>query len=203
MKKDVLYKQESRRFFNKVYNKKHGNSEKLDTSILGRFPPRDGEVILDLGCGDGRFLEKISKLNSNVELCGVDISENMILAGRDRNIENCILAAGDAEELSLATNSIDKVYCLNSFHHYPNPQKVAKELKRILKPGGLVVVGEVYVFPGLREAINLLLPYGWTGDYKMYSKKTLNKPFKGEEFINIDFSIIAPFLFTSVYLIKK
>jgi len=199
MKKDLLYKEESRLFFNKVYNKKHGNSEKLDTSIIEGFPPKDGEVVLDLGCGDGRFLEKVRLLNRSVDLFGVDISENMILSGRKRGIEGCILEVGDAEELPYAPNSIDRIYCLNSFHHYPNPKKVTEELKRVLKPGGLIVIGEVYVFPGLREVINLFLPYGWTGDYRMYSKKTLNKLFKDKDFINVDFSIIDPFLFTSVY----
>lgn len=199
MKKSERYKEESRRFFNKVCNKKHGNSEKLDTSILKKYPPREEETVLDLGCGDGRFLEKLRKIHGSIKLNGVDISENMILAGRERKIENCTLQVGDAENLPYRDKSMDRVYCLNSFHHYPNPDKVAEELKRVLKPGGVLIVGEVYVVPILREIINLLLPYGWTGDYRMYSKKSLTDLLGRKEFINLEFTVIDPFLFTSVY----
>jgi len=199
MKNDKKYKEESRLFFNKVYNKKHGNSEKLDAFILKNYPPGEEERVLDMGCGDGRFLEKLQKIQTHIKLYGVDISENMILTGRKRKIESCSFLVGDAESLPYGDNSMDRIYCLNSFHHYPNPQKVARELKRVLKPGGLLIIGEVYVFPGLREVINLLLPYGWTGDYKMYSKKSLNSLFREAELTNLAFTVIDPFLFTSAY----
>ncbi len=199
MKRDKKYKEESRQFFNKMSNKKHGNSEKLDTSILKKHPPREGETVLDLGCGGGRFLEKLRGIHGSIELHGVDISENMIHAGKSRGIEECTLVVGDAENLPYLDSAIDRIYCLNSFHHYPNPYRVAEELKRVLKPGGLLIIGEVYVFPGLREIINLLLPYGWTGDYRMYSKQSLSDILGGKGFINLEFKIIDPFLFTSVY----
>ncbi len=202
MKTDRRYKQESKAFFNKVCNKKHGNSEKLDDSILRSYPPQKGEKILDLGCGDGRFLEKLHKLESSIELYGVDISENMIAAGKERGIPGCSLELGDAENLPYRDHTLDRIYCLNSFHHYPNPKRVAEEMWRVLKPGGLLVIGEVYVLPGLREIINLLLPYGWTGDYRIYSKKTLNNIFRESKFINLSFKVVDPFLFTSVYRAK-
>ncbi|GLI54709.1 S-adenosylmethionine-dependent methyltransferase [Propionigenium maris DSM 9537] len=202
MKSNRRYKEESRLFFNKVCNKKHGNSEKLDASILGSYPPEAGERVIDLGCGDGRFLEKLRRIDSSIDLYGVDISEKMIAAGKERRIPGCTLEVGDAENLPYGDQIMDRIYCLNSFHHYPNPQRVAEELRRVLKPGGVLIVGEVYVLPGLREIINLLLPYGWTGDYRMYSKKSLNKIFKNNNFINLNFKVIDPFLFTSVYMVK-
>lgn len=202
MKSNRRYKEESRLFFNKVCNKKHGNSEKLDASILTNYPPKAGERVIDLGCGDGRFLEKLRRIDSSIDLYGVDISEKMIAAGKERKIPGCTLEVGDAENLPYGDQIMDRIYCLNSFHHYPNPQRVAEELRRVLKPGGVLIVGEVYVFPGLREIINLLLPYGWTGDYRMYSKKSLNKIFRKNNFINLNFKVIDPFLFTSVYRVK-
>lgn len=199
MKSRRRYKEESRVFFNKVCNKKHGNSQRLDASILKSYPPEEGERVLDLGCGDGRFLQKLQKIEGNTELYGLDISENMIEAGRKKGIPRCTLEVGDAENLPYEDHSLDRIYCLNSFHHYPNPQRVAEEIGRVLRPGGVLVIGEVYVLPGLREIINLLLPYGWTGDYRMYSKKSLNNVFREEKFINLSFKVVDPFLFTSAY----
>ncbi len=199
MKSRIRYKEESRVFFNKVCNKKHGNSQKLDAAILKSYPPEEGERVLDLGCGDGRFLQKLRKIEGDTELYGLDISENMIEAGRERGIPRCTLEVGDAENLPYEDHSLDRIYCLNSFHHYPNPQRVAEEIGRVLRPGGVLVIGEVYVLPGLREIINLMLPYGWTGDYKMYSKKSLNNVFKKEKFITLSFKVVDPFLFTSAY----
>lgn len=199
MKSTGRYKEESRIFFNRMCNKKHGNSEKLDAWILKNHPPEEGEKVLDLGCGDGRFLEKLRRIKETIELYGVDISENMVKAGRKRKIPRSTLGVGDTESLPYGDHSLDRIYCLNSFHHYPNPQRVAEEVRRVLKPGGILVIGEVYVFPGLREIINLLLPYGWTGDYRMYSRRSLNDIFKKGRFTELSFKVVDPFLFTSVY----
>jgi len=199
MKKSYTYKDESKKFFNRVYNKNHGNSEDLDNYILENSPIDKDFSILDLGCGDGRFLSKIRKKSSASTLTGIDISENMIDTANNRRITNCNFYVGDSESLIAKDCSIDIVFCLNSFHHYPNPKLVVKEIKRVLKPGGKMIIGEVYVLPLLREIINLTLPFGRTGDYKMYSKGTLDTLFTREDLKSMTFKVISPFLFVASY----
>lgn len=202
MKTSEKYKNESKIFFDKVSGKNHGNSKKLHTYLLENISFNDKEVILDLGCGRGEFLESIPKVKKCV-LRGIDISPKMIDLCKKRNISNSSFIVGDAETLPYKDNSFDKIFCLNSFHHYSNPNKVIEELFRVLKTDGEVIVGEVYVFPVLREVINLLLPLGRCGDYKMYSKRSLNSIFKGSGFINKSFDLIDPFLFLSIHTKKK
>jgi len=191
--------EKSRIFFDKVANTNYGNSEKLDKYILEKIVIEDKISILDLGCGDGRFLEKIRNLNENNILYGLDISEKMLDIARNKNIEGCNFILGDSTHLPYKNKSIDMIFCLNSFHHYSNPSLAIKEMKRVLKPGGKVVIGDIYTLPIIREIINLYLPYSKSGDYKMYSKKSLNNLFIKEGFENTFFSVVSPWLFISEY----
>jgi len=202
MKNNNKYKIESKLFFDKVSQKSHGNSSKLHTYLIKNSSFKDSEMILDLGCGRGEFLDGVSKITS-CYIRGVDISPKMIDICNKRNIPNSSFIVGEAEKIPYKDNSFDKVFCLNSFHHYPNPDTVVEEMLRVLKEDGTIIIGEVYVLPLLREVINLLLPLGHCGDYKMYSKRSLNTIFKEGGLINKSFHIIDPFLFVSIYSKRK
>ena len=201
MKTSEKYKNESKIFFDKVSGKNHGNSKKLHTYLIENISFKDKEVILDLGCGRGEFLDSISKVRRCV-LRGIDISPKMIDLCKEKNISNSSFIIGDVEDLPYEDNSFDKIICLNSFHHYSNPNKTIEELSRVLKIDGEIIIGEVYVFPILRGLINLLLPLGRCGDYKMYSKRSLNTLFRRNGLINQSFKLIDPFLFLAIYTKK-
>jgi len=193
------YSEKSKIFFNRVADTNYGNSEKLDRYILKNIVVDDETTVLDLGCGDGRFLQKIRGLNSNNILYGLDISEKMLEIGRSKNIERCDFSLGDSTYLPYSDGRIDLIVCLNSFHHYSTPSLTIKEIKRVLSSGGRVVIGDIFTLPIIREIINLYLPYSRSGDYKMYSKKSLDKIFSAEGFKNQNFSIVSPWLFVSEY----
>ncbi len=193
------YSERSRIFFDRVADKNYGNSEKLDSYILKNIDIDDKTTILDLGCGDGRILKKLRNSNSNNILYGLDISEKMLEIARSKNIEKCEFSLGDSSYLPYGDGSIDLIICLNSFHHYSNPGLTLKEIKRILSSDGRVIIGDIFTLPVIREIINLYLPYSRSGDYKMYSKRSLDKIFRAEGFKNKKFSIISPWLFVSEY----
>ena len=193
------YVNKSKNFFNKTANKKYGNANKLDDFILKKLKFNKIYSILDLGCGDGRILEKIRILNSKTLLFGLDISEEMLKLAKEKKIKKCNLILGNCEELPYEDESMELILCLNSFHHYPNPKMVIKEMKRILKLNGKIIIGDIYTLPIIRHIINLYLPYSKSGDYKMYSQKKLNNLFLDEGFNNLNFSMISPWLFISEY----
>jgi ubiquinone/menaquinone biosynthesis C-methylase UbiE len=100
--------------------------------------------VLDLGCGDGTTAIPTAKLGANV--LGVDIAENLVEAGNIRakaeGLSNCHFQEGDAIDLhDLKDHSFDLVVSIFGAMFAPRPLDVAKEMVRVTKPGGRIVMG--------------------------------------------------------------
>src|SRR5438045_3349109 len=100
--------------------------------------------ILDLGCGDGTTALPAAKLGADV--VGVDIARNLVEAGNKRAAElgltNCSFQEGDASSLEqLPDRSFDLVISIFGAMFAPRPFDVAKELVRVTRPGGRIVMG--------------------------------------------------------------
>src|SRR5437870_839265 len=105
---------------------------------------RDGLEVLDLGCGDGTTALPAARLGANV--LGVDIASNLVEAGNARaqslGLSNCRFQEGDASDLSeLEDDSFDLVVSIFGAMFAPRPFDVAKELVRVTRPGGRIVMG--------------------------------------------------------------
>lgn len=101
-------------------------------------------VVLDLGCGDGTTAIPEAKLAAKV--LGVDIARNLVAAGNLRaqqeGLSNCTFQEGDAIALDgLEDNSFDLVVSIFGAMFAPKPFDVAKEMVRVTKPGGKIVMG--------------------------------------------------------------
>lgn len=110
-------------------------------STLGITP---GLKVLDLGCGDGTTALPAAKLGADV--LGVDIASNLVAAGNRRAIEqglgNCRFQIGDASRLDeLGDGSFDLVVSIFGAMFAPHPFEVAKEMVRVTRPGGRIVMG--------------------------------------------------------------
>jgi len=108
---------------------------------LGITPGMD---VLDLGCGDGTTAVPAAQLGANV--LGVDIASNLVAAGnaraRDLGLDNLTFQEGDATDLGdLADNSFDLVVSVFGAMFAPRPEAVAREVVRVARPGGRVVMG--------------------------------------------------------------
>ena len=108
---------------------------------LGITPGLD---VLDLGCGDGTTAVPAAQLDANV--LGVDIASNLVEAGNARaqslGLINCRFQEGDASDLSeLEDDSFDLVVSIFGAMFAPRPFDVAKELTRVTRPGGRIVMG--------------------------------------------------------------
>ena len=100
--------------------------------------------VLDLGCGDGTTAIPNARLGANV--LGVDIASNLVAAGNKRakaeNLSNCTFKEGDAIDLNeLKDESFDLVVSIFGAMFAPKPFDVAKEMVRVTKPGGKIVMG--------------------------------------------------------------
>jgi SAM-dependent methyltransferase len=103
-----------------------------------------GLKILDLGCGDGTTALPEATLGADV--LGVDIAQNLVEAGNKRaqeqGLTNCKFQEGDASNLQeLKDRTFDLVVSIFGAMFAPKPFDVAKEMVRVTKPGGRVVMG--------------------------------------------------------------
>jgi ubiquinone/menaquinone biosynthesis C-methylase UbiE len=103
-----------------------------------------GLKVLDLGCGDGTTALPAARLGADV--LGVDIASNLVEAGNKRarkeGLANCKFQEGDATNLhELKDRSFDLVMSIFGAMFAPKPFDVAKEMVRVTRPGGRVVMG--------------------------------------------------------------
>jgi ubiquinone/menaquinone biosynthesis C-methylase UbiE len=113
-------------------------------ALVDKIGIQNGADVLDLGCGDGTTAIPEAQLGANVR--GVDIAENLVKAGNARvkqmGISNCTFEEGDACDLqNLKDNSFDVVVSIFGAMFAPKPSEVAKEMVRVTKPGGKIVMG--------------------------------------------------------------
>ena len=103
-----------------------------------------GLQVLDLGCGDGTTAVPAAKLGA--EVLGVDIAQNLVEAGNKRatkeGVTNCKFQEGDACNLQpLPDGAFDLVVTIFGAMFAPKPFEVAKEMVRVTRPGGRIVMG--------------------------------------------------------------
>jgi SAM-dependent methyltransferase len=104
----------------------------------------NGLEVLDLGCGDGTTAIPAALLGANV--LGVDIAANLVAAGNARarslGLDNCRFQEGDATDLhDIEDDRFDLVVSIFGAMSAPKPFAVAKELVRVTRPGGRIVMG--------------------------------------------------------------
>jgi ubiquinone/menaquinone biosynthesis C-methylase UbiE len=128
---------------------------------LGREYIRDGDAVLDVGCGPGVALRDYASTR-RIRACGIDYSENMIDAARknlgetapDLEVE---LEVASVTELPYPDGEFDVVTshrCLMALLEWERQQEALREIHRVLKPGGLLVLME-----GTFEGIQRLNQY--------------------------------------------
>jgi SAM-dependent methyltransferase len=112
--------------------------------LVAKLGITEGLKVLDLGCGDGTTAIPEARLGADV--LGVDIASNLVAAGADRardlGLKNVRFQEGDASDLhELADGSFDLVVSIFGAMFAPRPFDVAKEMVRVTKPGGRIVMG--------------------------------------------------------------
>lgn len=113
-------------------------------ALVGGLGIRPGQHVLDLGCGDGTTALPAARLGATV--LGVDIASNLVRAGnrrvRDEGLANCRFEEGDACDLAgVPGAAFDLVLSIFGAMFAPKPFDVAREMVRVARPGGRIVMG--------------------------------------------------------------
>ncbi|MCL4418058.1 MAG: class I SAM-dependent methyltransferase, partial [Actinobacteria bacterium] len=158
--------------------------------LIEELNPKEREKIIDLGCGTGYYLFLLSNLPVRLNLTGFDYDVKALAEAKTslsgKNIE---LISGDLHKMPFKDNSFDKVVISEVLEHLENDSLAIKEIFRIIKPGGVMVVSVPSInYPFFWDPINYFLQHLfkthikkgffsglWSGHLRLYLLSDLRK----------------------------
>ena len=132
---------------------------RLTVKTLKKYGISQGSGI-DLGCGTGWYLKIISEYG--YRMIGIDNSASLVeIAKKNNEGLNSLIENGDILALRFNSESFDFAYCINSLHHLRNDDELStalREIRRILKKGGMLIIHELNTFFLFRLYMNYVFP---------------------------------------------
>jgi ubiquinone/menaquinone biosynthesis C-methylase UbiE len=141
-----VYDMVARRLLRRLYRK-------IAEDVVEAAPV--GASVLDVGTGPGVLLVEIARRRNDLELTGIDLSDDMVAAA-NRNLrefgDRAIARVGDVTDLGLPDQSFDLIVSSFSLHHWDDPEAAVPELARVLRPGG-----RLHIYDMQRAPFDLLV----------------------------------------------
>jgi SAM-dependent methyltransferase len=118
--------------------------------------------VLETGCGTGHWLDFLQTF-SGIHLIGLDLSAGMLVQAKMR-LSGIPLIQGTAERLPWQSESFDRVFCINAFHHFPDKAAFLAEARRSLRRAGrILIVGldphsevdQWYIYDYFKESLEI------------------------------------------------
>ena len=121
----------------------------LEEIVRWRGDDRTPIAALDIGCGTGTLATLLAGSSLPVHVTALDYTPVMIRLARDKArhaglLDACTFVRGDAEHLPVESRRFDLVTCSHSFHHYPDQQAAVIEMRRVLRPGGRLMLADAF-----------------------------------------------------------
>jgi len=136
-----------------------------------------GCSILDIGCGTGAALLRLSKRNPSL-LAGIDISPKVIAIAKDKlsGLPADIRVADAESHLPWPDETFDVAIMNAAIHHLPDPEKLLHQVFQVLKSKGRLIIADPFIFFPFLQILNLLLKiYPLNGDLHFFSQQSLRK----------------------------
>lgn len=171
----------------------------LPSLVLGLAGLHGQETVADIGCGNGAYLAELTRRAHAGRMIGIDLSAGMLQAARSR-ARTAILAAGDGAALPLRDGTSDLTLAAHMLYHVPHPQAAVRELRRVTRPGGQVLVvlnGEDHLRE-LRDLIAAALVRFTDTQPPRWERLRLDE---GEGLLGAEFASVTRHEFTSELLI--
>lgn len=151
-----------------------------DRTVVQELGPSIGSLrILDVGCATGRLLQRLAEAGAT-ELFGIDLAPRILDVARaklSKSGTRVELRDADAEDsLPWQADSFDAVTMTGVLHHFFRPRQALAEVRRVLRPGGRLVLIDPCFFPPLRQVVNTVLRVSpHQGDFHFYSRSAAGR----------------------------
>jgi len=100
--------------------------------VLKILQPKPGGKLLDVSCGEGKFLKEVIRSNRNIDAFGLDISDSAVAIAKT-NCPQAKIIKADGQNIPYTDKFFDYITCLGSLEHYLDPELGIRELVRVAK----------------------------------------------------------------------
>lgn len=145
-----------------------------------------GGTVLDVGTGKGDFIKTLrGNLKSHREIIGVDTKVYTRVIGSVFDVENVRFIQMDAQQLGFCDESFDTLSISSALHHLENVPKCLGETKRVLKPGGHIIIREAHRDIQAEPQRTDMYIHHWVAEVDSARGFTHNKTFARQELIDL------------------
>ena len=125
------------------------NVDYFERILLPLLKLPSGAHVLDVGAGNGALTFLLARLRPDLDLTGIDVTQEMVDAGNaaaaERGLTNVRFSQGDALHLSFDDATFDAASCQTVLSYLADPAAAIREMSRVVKPGGSVMVAEFHI----------------------------------------------------------
>lgn len=160
---------------------------------LDKIPIRPDSVILDVGCGGGRTIDRMAARASEGKVIGIDYSPDCVAWSRTYNKKwvkqgRVKILQAAVNKLPFDDNHFDIVTAVETVYFWPDLTECFNEIKRVLKPSGkFIIINEMYKSEAFREKNDT---YAAAGDMQIFAPEELKNWLEKLHFLNVKIEVV-------------